>query len=69
MTALIVTTQQTEQEVFEKIHAVVEGNTGNIFIGDTHLMMDKRTFERLVFTMEAALMEYDIMQQQKNSEY
>lgn len=69
MTALIVTTQQTEQEVFEKIHAVVEGNTGNIFIGDTHLMMDKRTFERLVFTMETALMEYDIMQQQKNSEY
>jgi hypothetical protein len=66
---LIVTTQQTEQEVFEKIHAVVEGNTGNIFIGDTHLMMDKRTFERLVFTMEAALMEYDIIQQQKNSEY
>lgn len=66
---MIVTTQQTEQEVFEKIHAVVEGNTGNIFIGDTHLMMDKRTFERLVFTMEAALMEYDIMQQQKNSEY
>lgn len=66
---MIVSTQQTEQEVFEKIHAVVEGNTGNIFIGDTHLMMDKRTFERLVFTMEAALMEYDIMQQQKNSEY
>lgn len=66
---MIVATQQTEQEVFEKIHAVVEGNTGNIFIGDTHLMMDKRTFERLVFTMEAALMEYDIMQQQKNSEY
>lgn len=66
---MIITTQQTEQEVFEKIHAVVEGNTGNIFIGDTHLMMDKRTFERLVFTMEAALMEYDIMQQQKNSEY
>lgn len=66
---MIISTQQTEQEVFEKIHAVVEGNTGNIFIGDTHLMMDKRTFERLVFTMEAALMEYDIMQQQKNSEY
>lgn len=66
---MIISTQQTEQEVFEKIHAVVEGNTGNIFIGDTHLMMDKRTFERLVFTMEAALMEYDIMQQQKNGEY
>ena len=66
---MIISTQQTEQEVFEKIHAVVEGNTGNIFIGDTHLMMDKRTFERLVFTMEASLIEYDIMQQQKNSEY
>lgn len=66
---MIVSTQQTEQEVFEKIHAVVEGNTGNIFIGDTHIMMDKRTFERLVFTMETALMEYDIIQQQKNSEY
>lgn len=62
---MIISSQQTENEVFEKIHAVVEGNTGNIFLGDTHVMVDKRTFERIVFTMEAALMEYDIIQQQK----
>ena len=66
---MIIATQQTEREVFDKIHAVVEGNTGNIFIGDTHLAMDKRTFERLVFTMETALMEYDLHQLNKNAEY
>lgn len=66
---MIINTQQPEQEVFEKIHAVVENNTGNIFIGDTHLMMDKRTFERLVFTMQTALFERDVLDQQKNSEY
>jgi hypothetical protein len=66
---MIIATQQTEREVFDKIHAVVEGNTGNIFIGDTHLAMDKRTFERLVFTMETALMEYDLHELNKNAEY
>jgi hypothetical protein len=66
---MIIATQQTEREVFDKIHAVVEGNTGNIFIGDTHLAMDKRTFERLVFTMQTALMEYDLHELNKNAEY
>lgn len=66
---MIVSSQQPEQEIFNKIHAVVEGNTGNIFLGDTHIMVDKRTFERIVFTMETALMEYDIIQQQKHGEY
>jgi len=66
---MIVSSQQPEQEVFEKIHAVVEGNTGNLFLGDTHIMVDKRTFERIVFTMEAALMEYDLHQLDKNAEY
>jgi hypothetical protein len=66
---MIIATQQTEREVFDKIHAVVEGNTGNIFIADTHLAMDKRTFERLVFTMQTALMEYDLHELDKNAEY
>jgi hypothetical protein len=66
---MIIATQQTEREVFDKIHAVVEGNTGNIFIGDTHLAMNKRTFERLVFTMQTALMEYDLHELNKNAEY
>jgi hypothetical protein len=66
---MIISTQQTEREVFDKIHAVVEGNTGNIFIADTHLAMDKRTFERLVFTMQTALMEYDLHELDKNAEY
>jgi hypothetical protein len=66
---MIIATQQTEREVFDKIHAVVEGNTGNIFIGDTHLAMDKRTFERLVFTMQTALMEHDLHELNKNAEY
>jgi hypothetical protein len=66
---MIVSSQQPTQEVFEKVHAVVEGDTGNLFLGDTHIMVDKRTFERIVFTMEAALMEYDLHQLDKNAEY
>lgn len=66
---MIISSQQPEHEIFGKIHAVVEGNTGNIFLGDSHIMVDRRTFERIVFTMQTALMEYDLLEQSKNGEY
>jgi hypothetical protein len=66
---MLVSTTHKEQQAYENIHAVVEGNTGNIFIGDTHLMMDKRTFERLLFHMETAVMEYDQIELNRNAEY
>jgi hypothetical protein len=66
---MIISTMDKEQHIFENIHVSIEEDTANIFLGETHLMMKLPTFQRLMFTMNTALFEHDLKQQQKNSEY
>ena len=58
-----------EQHIFENIHVSLEQDTANIFLGETHIMFKRRTFERLLFTMQTALLEEEMQQQNKYGEY
>jgi len=66
---MIISTMDKEQHIFENIHVSLEQDTANIFLGETHIMFKRRTFERLLFTMQTALLEEEMQQQNKYGEY
>lgn len=66
---MIISTLEKEQHIFENIHVSLEEDTANIFLGETHIMFKRATFERLLFTMQTALMEEELKEQSKFGEY
>ena len=59
---MVISTVEKESDVYEEIHVEVEPDTGSIFLGNTHFFMERKTFERLLFTMQAALLEEELLQ-------
>ncbi len=66
---MIISTMDKEQHIFENIHVSLEDDTANIFMGETHIMFKRRTFERLLFTMQTAMLEEEMRTQEKFGEY
>jgi len=66
---MLISTMDKEQHIFENIHVSLEQDTANIFLGETHIMFKRRTFERLLFTMQTALLDEEMQQQNKHGEY
>jgi len=58
---MVISTVEKEIDVYEDIHVEVEADTGSIFLGNTHFFMERKTFERLLFTMQAALLEEEML--------
>ncbi len=58
---MVISTVEKEKDVYEEIHVEVESDTGSIFLGNTHFFMERKTFERLLFTMQAALLEEEML--------
>jgi hypothetical protein len=58
---MVISTVEKEKEVYEEIHVEVEPDTGSIFLGNTHFFMERKTFERLLFTMQGALLEEELL--------
>jgi hypothetical protein len=61
---MVISTVEKESDVYEEIHVEVEPDTGSIFMGNTHFFMERKTFERLLFTMQAALLEEEMLARQ-----
>jgi hypothetical protein len=58
---MVISTVEKESDVYEEIHVEVEPDTGSIFLGNTHFFMERKTFERLMFTMQGALLEEEML--------
>ena len=58
---MVISTVEKEIDVYEDIHVEVEADTGSIFLGNTHFFMERKTFERLLFTMQGALLEEEML--------
>jgi hypothetical protein len=58
---MVISTVEKEKDVYEEIHVEVEPDTGSIFLGNTHFFMERKTFERLLFTMQTALLEEEML--------
>ena len=58
---MVISTVEKEADVYEEIHVEVEPDTGSIFLGNTHFFMERKTFERLLFTMQGALLEEELL--------
>jgi len=54
---MVISTVEKETDVYEEIHVEVEPDSASIFLGNTHFFMQRKTFERLMFTMQGALIE------------
>jgi hypothetical protein len=61
---MVISTVEKEKEVYEEIHVEVEPDSASIFLGNTHFFMERKTFERLLFTMQGALLEEELLGQQ-----
>jgi hypothetical protein len=61
---MVISTVEKEKDVYEEIHVEIEPDTGSIFLGNTHFFMERKTFERLLFTMQAALLEEEMLARQ-----
>jgi hypothetical protein len=61
---MVISTVENETDVYEEIHVEIEPDTGSIFLGNTHFFMQRKTFERLLFTMQAALLEEEMLTRQ-----
>lgn len=61
---MVISTVENEAEVYEEIHVEVEPDSASIFLGNTHFFMQRKTFERLLFTMQAALLEEEMLARQ-----
>jgi hypothetical protein len=61
---MVISTVEKEADVYEDIHVEVEPDTASIFLGNTHFFMQRKTFERLMFTMQGALLEEDLLANQ-----
>ena len=58
---MVISTVEKESDVYEEIHVEIEPDTGSIFLGNTHFFMQRKTFERLMFTMQGALLEEEVL--------
>jgi len=58
---MVISTVEKESDVYEEIHVEVELDNASIFLGDTHFFMERKTFERLLFTMQGALLEEELL--------
>lgn len=63
---MVISTVEKEENVYEEIHVEVEPDTASVFIGNTHFFIQRKTFERLLFTMQAALLEEELLARQSN---
>ena len=63
---MVISTVEKEADVYEEIHVEVEPDTASVFIGNTHFFIQRKTFERLLFTMQAALLEEELLARQSN---
>jgi hypothetical protein len=61
---MVISTVEKESDVYEEIHVEVEPDSASIFLGNTHFFMQRKTFERLMFTMQGALLEEDLLANQ-----
>ena len=61
---MVISTVEKESEVYEEIHVEIEPDTASIFLGNTHFFMQRETFERLLFTMQGALLEEELLANQ-----
>jgi hypothetical protein len=58
---MVISTVEKEIDVYEEIHVEVEPDSASIFLGNTHFFMQRKTFERLLFTMQGALLEEEVL--------
>ena len=58
---MVISTVEKEADVYEEIHVEIEPDTASIFLGNTHFFMQRETFERLLFTMQGALLEEEVL--------
>jgi len=58
---MVISTVENETDVYEDIHVEIEADSGSIFLGNTHFFMERKTFERLLFTMQGALLEEELL--------
>jgi hypothetical protein len=58
---MVISTVEKESDVYEEIHVEIEPDTASIFLGNTHFFMQRETFERLLFTMQGALLEEEVI--------
>jgi hypothetical protein len=63
---MVISTVEKESDVYEEIHVEVEPDSASIFLGNTHFFMQRKTFERLLFTMQGALLEEELLTGQPN---
>jgi len=61
---MVISTVENEADVYEEIHVEVEPDSASVFLGNTHFFMQRKTFERLLFTMQAALLEEEMLSEQ-----
>ena len=58
---MVISTVEKESDVYEEIHVEIESDTVSVFLGNTHFFMQRKTFERLLFTMQGALLEEEML--------
>jgi hypothetical protein len=58
---MVISTVEKESDVYEEIHVEIEPDSASIFLGNTHFFMQRKTFERLMFTMQGALLEEEML--------
>jgi len=61
---MVISTVEKETDVYEEINVEVEPDHASVFLGNTHFFMHRKTFERLLFTMQAALLEEELLANQ-----
>lgn len=63
---MVISTVEKEADVYEEIHVEVNAEDASVFLGNTHFFMNRKTFERLLFTMQGALLEEELLAGQPN---
>lgn len=58
---MVISTVEKEKDVYEEIHVEVNAEDASVFLGNTHFFMTRKTFERLLFTMQGALLEEELL--------
>lgn len=58
---MVISTVEKETEVFEDIHVDIEEDSASIYLGHTHLFLSRKNFERLLFTMQGAILEEELL--------
>lgn len=61
---MVISTVEKEIEVYENIHADIKDDEASIYMGHMHMFMTRKTFERLLFTMQGAMLEDELLARQ-----